>query len=396
MASPFSKMWPVLSALAEMSAQQLAELSARQKSEIGRELGLPVSALDRIIPSEQRSLHYRGRRPHTESAPKGVHPQMHALLKDCADSSLTSIDPSQLQTKHVGDQLRAICKHGIYEQFASAIEEIWTTLHPTLEKWRTETGSYVGTLEEASSDHRQTTMRLIPLADKQRTIISGSPSLEAVFVQLMHYSRDTWGAAIMQWSEQNSVNTRYDRYLPQYFTQSDVPVPFKQDLLRGVNTAIKIAYSINYLLLKLSGRIESEEKWKQLQEYNYSFAALWAAASVTTLAVLTEKLTFLPDQATLDYLTKMGVISSAHAQPGAPGFEILDPAYFCLREETPGKQAIDLDDGRVAGIRQLPIQADVMVKKCPALKIGVVKAMYDWINDIVTDTLKASGRAPWS
>lgn len=383
----------ILGRLAEMSADELARLTPEEKARIARRLGLPVTVLDEVVASDQGSLHYQNRCPIGRSAPKGPHPKMFSLLKDCADESITGTDASQLQTKHVADQLRAICKHRVYEQFAAAIDDIWAMLRPVLDEWQRESAARLGTLKEVSADRERTTVMLTPLGDEELRGLHGSPSLEALFVQLMHYTRNTWGAAIMQWSQQPGQRD-HDEYLPGYLTQTAQPVPFKEDLIRGVNTAIKINYSINYLLLKLSRRIDSEATWKQLQEHNYSFAALWAAGSITTLAALTNKLVFHPDKATIDYLTKLEVMPASY-RPGQPGFELLDPAYFCLRGEKPGRQTLDLAENRMQEIRRFAVQADVIVKKCPALKIGVVKSMYHWINDVVTEAIKSARQAPW-
>jgi hypothetical protein len=382
--------------LAAMSNEQLAAIDSARKQQMAQQLRVPVEALDYLVASSNNDMHPYQTCPINHHKPKGLHPQMNALLQDCASPAVSSVDGAELKSLHVADQLRAICKHQFYGELTNAIDEVWASLWPVLDGWKQESGNYLGTLKEIQSNDRRTIMSLEALDERENQIINQSPSIEALMMQLMHYTRRTWGAAVMQWSQQKMAQSGFDQNLPGYLTpHTPKPVPLKVDLWRGVNTAIKLNYSINYLLLKLIPKVDTKEQWQAIQKFNYSFAALWAAGSVTTLEILTERLSFSPDKATFDYFVKNKVVNNTEYRIGQTGFELLEPKYFCVNGSELTKQALDLNQQHIAEIRALPITADVIVKKCPALKNGVIKEMYTWVNDVVNNSLEKSGRAPW-
>jgi hypothetical protein len=199
----------------------------------------------------------------------------------------------------------------------------------------------------------------------------------------------------MQWSANAFNSGKYDRFIPGVLIPSRSNVNFEEILWRGINTAIKILFSMNYLLLEFSNNKITEQQWISLQQHNYSFAALLAGTSLSTFEPLEHKLIQSPSQQSLNYLLSNKIITQI--DPGAlrTGFEMLDPVYFALIGDDPATASIDFANDKLPFIKKLPLLGDVILRKCPALKVGVVKEMHQWINIICNQYIAQANRFPW-
>ncbi len=386
-----NRMLQYLSKLSKLSKEELQKLTQTEKNDYSNKIGFPVELFDRLIANQTSKHHFQQKCQYGQHAPKGEHPNAFALIKDSSYLSLTSTTEEQLRTKRIEEQIRALTKEYFYKQLEKAIKEVWSNMVD----WRNQNHSLVGTVKEVINDKNQPVMTLTTLSENKEVLLKNSPSIEAVLCQLIHYSRSTWGAAIMQWSASAFSNGKYDRLVPKILIPSKSKVYFEEILWRGVNTAIKILFSINSLLLHFSKSNISEAQWIKLQQHNYSFAALLAGTSLSTFEPLEHKLIKSPNTETIDYMCSNGIISKASDTPQRTGFEMLDPGYFSLKGQSSECASLDLSTEQLPYIKKLPLLGDVILKKCPALKIGVVKEMYQWVNDLCNHHLKQANKFPW-
>ncbi len=380
-----------LTRLSRLTNDELKNLSSQEKSLYAEKIGFPVELFDQLVANPQIKHHFQNQCPYGKHQPKGEHPNAFALIKDTASLSLTSTANEQLKTKHIEDQIRALAKEYFYRQLETAIEEVWANLS----NWREQNNALVGTIKEVPSNNNQTVMALIPLTEHEENLLQKSPSLEALFCQMIYYTRRTWGATVMQWSSTAFNNGKYDRFVPGVLIPSRSRVNFEEILWRGINTAIKILFSMNYLLLQFSKNEITKPQWLQLQQHNYSFAALLAGTSLSTFEPLEHKLIRSPSQQSLDYLLSNKIISQLEPSSLRTGFEMLDADYFKLSGDDPAKASLDFADEKLSYVKKLPLLGDVILRKCPALKVGVVKEMHQWINKISNHYIEKSEKFPW-
>ncbi len=350
-------------------------LPSAQKEALAQAIGLPREDLDRLQWTGVRQPHFGRGCPHGQVAAKGHHPNAFSLLKNAATLSAHSLSDDELRRFSIEDQLRMLAKDRFYDSLSVAIEQIWDAM----ENWRHAQGSLLGTTHEIRLPDGRTAMSLEPLNDKQNALLQQSPSTEAAFAQLIYYTRTHWGAALMQWVQQAFQQGRFPRHVPHILIPTRQQVPFEEILWRGVNTAIKIIYSIQRLLWEMAGPFDDPDKWRQAQKGNYSFAALLAASSLSTFEPLEHHLVQAPDAATLNYLLKNRILKKLPVPGQRTGLEMLSPRWFAI---DPQNLALDFSAEALEHLGQLPLLGDVLVKKCPALKVNVVRKMYDWVTDV--------------
>jgi len=377
--------------LSRLTTSQLQQLSALEKQAYADKIGFPVAFFSQLTSNPEAKLHFQNQCPFGKHKAKGEHPNAFALIKDSASLSLTATTEKQLKTKHIEDQIRALSKEYFYKQLETSIEEVWSNLSA----WREQHQCKLGTIKEVPNENNQTVMALTPLTAHEETLLKNSPSLEALFCQLIYYTRRTWGATVMQWSADAFDSGKYDRFVPGVLIPSRSRVNFEEILWRGINTAIKILFSMNYILLKFSSQQITEKQWHSLQLHNYSFAALLAGTSLSTFEPLEHKLIRSPNQESLNYLLSNKIISQLEPGSLRTGFEMLDPDYFKLSGDDPANASIDFADDKLPFIKKLPLLGDVILRKCPALKVGVVKEMHQWINSICNQYIEQANKFPW-
>lgn len=366
--------------LSQMTEQEFAQLPADQLQAFAGATGVPVEDLKKLQFSGVKHMHFSRTCPHGKQQPKGQHPYAYALLKDAVAYSAHSIQPETLAQFSVEDQLRILAKNRFYDQLADAIAYIWETM----ETWRREHNAWLGTVQEHQLPTGQTAMSLVPLNAQQIHVLQQSPDHYTFFAQLIYYTRTHWGASLMHWRQMHKNSARWPEFVPPIVIPTRAQVPFAEILWRGVNTAIKIIYSIQWLLITLHGPFERKTDWQKAQQQNYSFAALLASSSLSTFEPMERSLVIAPPEDTITYMTANGILKKRPIPGTRTGLEMLAPEKFRL---LPATNTLDFNETTIAQLQKMPLLGDVLIKKCPALKVNVVRHMYDWVSALVNHYL---------
>ncbi|RMH45837.1 MAG: hypothetical protein D6694_04125 [Gammaproteobacteria bacterium] len=366
--------------LSQMTKETFSQLSDSELHQYAQATGVPVEDLKKLQFSGVKTPHFSRSCPHGHQSPKGQHPNAYALLKDAVAFSAHAPHPDELAKFSIEDQLRILGKHRFYDQLAEAIAHIWQTM----EAWRIEHKALLGVVQEQKLPSGHTAMSLVPLNAQQVHRLSQSPDHYTFFAQLIYYTRQHWGASLMHWRQLNRQTARWPEFVPPIVIPTRAQVPFAEILWRGVNTAIKIIYSIQWLLIQLHGPFASKEAWHKTQQQNYSFAALLASSSLSTFEPMERSLVMATPAHTIDYMVKHGILKTRPAIGERTGLEMLSPEKFRLLTPT---NTLDFSEAAIAQLQTMPLLGDVLIKKCPALKVNVVRYMYDWVVEVVNHYL---------
>ena len=315
---------------------------------------------------------------------------MFALLQDAGSDSIRDTRPESLALKCRRDQLRALAKDRLYDQFSEAIDLIWSNI----ERWQQDNNCLLGEWERvppppgAGSSVRWIT--LLPLSDNVSARIrsAGNPRHALAFVSF--HVRLVWKAFIEQWSQMHSQGQVPSIQVPPLFHYTSGKSEADQFLWSGVNTAMKVMFNSLLLLRELYDEqhgesSDSDKVWRTMIDCNQTFVVLLASANLTTFVELEKHLDEEFDPDFLKFLIHQNLIGKKRA-PSKKSYEpYYKKEYFRL---VPGPDDIfrlDLAPNIISDELRQKLRADVLNKKCPALKIGVVGKTYDWLTRLMDE-----------
>jgi len=342
-------------------------------------MGIPPAAADRIV------------RPLPGGSPaalpgdaRGPHPGVMEILVHASDTAIRDTDEESLRRKTVPEQLHAIAKEDLYLKLEQALREIW----PAIEHWLAREDCLLGQIEDVAIRNPDGSViqgqTLHPLPAERLAHIAAEPSFRRTCMYVAYYVRAVCRAHISVWAVQREA--RGDRRLvAPHFQISVGKQTLEEFIWSGVNTAVKLMINSLVLLYELYSAREGlqlidRNTWSQLTNANRSFVSLFAAVGLMDFVTFDEMVEEERDPESEVFQDREGLNNwtrkAEHARLYQPFY---DARYFRLLDDHKGVPRLDLDPEQFTGHLRASFGKDIMIRRCPALRVGLINQIYGWI-----------------
>jgi len=349
-----------------------------------RSMGLPPAAARQVVPPSPAD---------SPAAPagevRGAHPGVIEVLLQAGRNAIRDTEPDSLRRKRVPEQLHAISKEDLYRHFETAIRDIW----PAIEQWQSREDALLGRLETVRVRDATGRMRegqtLKPLDGRTLAEIAREPSFRRTVSHVAYYVRAVWRAHISLWAERSRAAGQLPA-VPGHFQIAAGKQRFDQFLWSGVNTAVKMMTNSLVLLHELNVERDGEpaiqaERWADMVEGNRSFVSLFAALGLNDFVAFDAMVEEPRDPQHIAFLQAAGLRNYSrkgdltHLYP--PFYQ---RRFFRLVDDTKGVPRLDLEPQAFTPDLRAAFGRDIMIRRCPALRVGVINQVYGWISTAVT------------
>ena len=350
-----------------------------------RSMGLPPAAARRVVaPSPSGTP-----APPTGDA-RGAHPGVMEILLQAGHNAIRDTEPDTLRRKRIPEQLHAISKEDLYRHFEVAIRDIW----PAIEQWQAREDALLGRLETVhvrdSAGRMREGQTLKPLDESTLAGIAREPSFRRTVSHVAYYVRAVWRAHISLWSERCRAAGQLPA-VPEHFQMAAGKQQFDQFLWSGVNTAVKMMTNSLVLLHELQVErngtpVIPAKRWQEMVEGNRSFVSLFAALGLNDFVAFDAMVEEPRDPEHVEFLQRAGLRNYSrkgdltHLYP--PFYQ---RRFFRLVDDTKGVPRLDLDPQAFTPDLRAAFGRDIMIRRCPALRVGVINQVYGWIGRAVTE-----------
>lgn len=328
--------------------------------------------------------------PAAPDGPRGAHPGVVEVLMQASAGALRDVDAGSLRRKPVPEQLHAIAKLGLYREFEDAVREIW----PGIEGWLEREGCLLGEIGTTPvlrpGGGHATVQALLPVGPERLERIRAAPSFRHTCGYVSYHVRCVWHAHLALWAERHRRGGGVPT-VPLHFQQGSGKRFHHEFLWSGVNTAIKMMVNSVVLLHELflereGGSAIERGAWRRMLDANRSFLSLFAASGVNDFVTFDRMVEAPHDPAFLEFLGKEELLSSTRA--GAPEAHYLPfyrRRYFRLVDDSRGVPRLDLRPEAFTATMRAQFGGDIMIRRCPALRVGVINRAYGWVARAITE-----------
>jgi hypothetical protein len=218
--------------------------------------------------------------------------------------------------------------------------------------------------------------------------IVAEPSFRRTCIYVSYYVRSVWRAHIRVWSEGRSA--RGDRRtVPPHFQLAAGKQEHDAFIWSGVNTAVKLMINSLVLLYELYTAREGlsaidRESWVRMAEANRSFVSLFAAVGLNDFVAFDQMVEEPRDLASEAFQEREGLRNWTRTGDRAHLYQpFYDARFFRLEDDQKGIPRLDLDPDAFTAEMRSTFGSDIMIRRCPALRVGVINQAYGWISEAV-------------
>jgi len=320
--------------------------------------------------------------------PRGMYPGVAEILTSAGDDALRDTDEESLLRKTVPEQLHAIAKLALYREFEDALREIW----PAIDAWLKKESCLLGSIETIRVRDNQGQERqgktLVPLKNERLDHIAAEPSFRHSCAFVSYYVRAVWRAHITLWADGRAARGDHRR-VPPHFQMAAGKKTHEEFLWSGVNTAVKMMINSIVLLHELYFERENaatldRELWSKMLEANRGFITLFAAIGLNNFVAFDQAVGETVDPEFMAFLEREGLENwsrkSGQAQACHPFYE---KRFFRLVDDQKGVPRLDLEPSQFDDDLRSAFGKDIMIRRCPAMRVGVINQAYGWISKAV-------------
>lgn len=316
---------------------------------------------------------------------RGHYPGVMEILISAGDTAIRDTEEQSLRRKTVPEQLHAIAKLDLYLKLEEALREIW----PSIDYWLTNGDCLLGSIENitAHDPHgrmvRAQTLR--PLSRERLEHIVAESSFRRTCVYVSYYVRAVCRAHVRVWADRREAAGDKRTVVP-HFQISAGKQKLEEFIWSGVNTAVKLM--INSLVLLYEQYTAREglsvidrETWSRMANANRSFVSLFAAVGLTDFVTFDEMVEEDRDAELEAFQEREGLRNwTREGKQGRLYQPFYDARFFRLLEDPKGVSRLDLDPDRFTDELRAAFGKDIMIRRCPALRVGVINQIYAWIS----------------
>jgi len=342
-------------------------------------MGIPPAAADRVVrpvPGGQPAV--------APGDARGPHPGVMEILIRPGDSAIRDVSEKSLRQKPVPEQLHAIAKEDLYLKLEAALREIW----PAIEHWLATEDCLLGSIEDVEirgPDGRMLQgQTLRPISPDRVAHIVAEPSFRRTSMYVSYYVRAVCRAHISVWAARREA-AGDQRLVAPHFQISVGKQKLEEFIWSGVNTAVKLMINSLVLLYELYTAREAlpvidRETWTQMALANRSFVSLFAAVGLVDFVTFDDMVGEDRDPESEAFQEKEGLRNWTRSGDQSRLYQpFYDARYFRLVDDPKGIPRLDLDPDSFTGELREAFGKDIMIRRCPALRVGLINQIYGWI-----------------
>jgi hypothetical protein len=322
--------------------------------------------------------------------PRGMYPGVAEVLSSAGSDAIRDTDEESLRRKTVPEQLHAIAKLDLYREFEDALREIWPEVEAWLEREPCLLGSVESVTVRDSQGRERRGQTLQPLARDRLDRIAQEPSFRNRCSFVSYHVRAVWRAHITIWAD--GRRTRGDkRRVAPHFQMGAGKKTHEEFLWSGVNTAVKMMINSIVLLRELylareDMSVIDRDLWWKMLDANRGFVTLFAAVGLNDFVAFDQMVGEDVDPAYLDFLQREGLENwtrkGGQAQRCHPFYQ---RRFFRLIDDQKDVPRLDLEPAQFSEDMRAKFGTDIMIRRCPAMRVGVINQAYSWIIRAVFD-----------
>ena len=348
-------------------------------------MGIPPGAADRVVRPDPEAA-----TPALPGDARGAHPGVVEILMHPGSAAIRDTDEESLRRKKVPEQLHAIAKLELYREFEDALREIW----PGIEHWLETEDCLLGSIETVTIRDPQGRelqgQTLQPLPEARLDHITAETSFRKTCTYVSYYVRAVWRAHIRVWADQRAG--RGDRRtVAPHFQVAAGKKKHEDFLWSGANTAVKMMINSIVLLHELYRARETvsvidKDDWSTMLDANRSFVSLFAAVGLNDFVTFDGMVVEERDPKHVEFLKREGLQNWTRTGDRTHLYQPFYQArFFRLVDDQKGVPRLDLDPEQFTDAMRSSFGTDIMVRRCPALRVGVIIQVYGWIGRAVTN-----------
>ena len=348
-----------------------------------RAMGIDPALADRVVKPV-------GGRPNTSPArdARGAHPGVSKMLLKINPDAITDTGPDSLGQKSVSEQLHALAKADLYLEYEQALSEIW----PLIKSWLHREECLLGWVKDvvvADPMGRPLSAKMLkPIGEARADQIRNQETFRRCLAFISFHLRQVWFAHIELWADQRRRRGMESR-VPNHFRGKPGKEEYRDFIWSGVNTAVKMMINSSLLLYELylsreDRRSIPRDLWIQMLRENRSFISMFAAVGLTDFVTL-EKAVEEPFDSTFEEFVQQQELASRSRYESVPASyqPFYDPRFFLLRDNRHGIPRLDLIPETIGEDVRGRLGRDVMIRRCPALRLGIINEVYSWVSEAI-------------
>jgi hypothetical protein len=355
-------------------------LAPREAEALAQRFGVSPRLIQRVVVTrETRSLVQRHRGCPAQTRGRGNHPRLYALLGDLTAPSAVSVEPECMIGFSPEDQVVALAKDRLYDELSPALAQIWEGIG----NWRSEHGRGLAVSEEIDAGGGRFSYRIRPLTRDETAALASIPGLRERVTALKRPLRALFMAINMQHLEAREKGKAPSLHTPRVLFP-DAPNLNPAFLIwTGLNTALKATCRSLVLLSELwrdaHGELPDRAAWRAMANANLGFVSLLASTSLSALVYLEERWIEAPEA----HRRRSDGRVAHDPRSEEPWY---DRRFFRLVAGSDGVPRIDIDTVALEAVGARQIPPTVLLKRCPALKAGIVPNFYRWVRQEIEHT----------
>lgn len=343
-------------------------------------MGIPPAAADQVVRPVP------GGAPSTASGDiRGHYPGVMEILMIPGEQAIRDTEEQSLRRKTVPEQLHAIAKLDLYLKLEEALREIW----PSIDHWLKTGDCLLGSIENITTrDPQGRALRaqtLLPLSRERLDHIIAEPSFRRTCMYVSYYVRAVCRAHVRVWADRREAAGDKRTVVP-HFQISAGKEKLEEFIWSGVNTAVKLMINSLVLLHELYTAREGvsvieRKTWSRMANANRSFVSLFAAVGLNDFVTFDEMVEEDRDPESEAFQEREGLRNwTREGKSGRLYQPFYDVGFFRLRDDQKGIPRLDLDPDRFTDELRAAFGKDIMIRRCPALRVGVINQIYAWIS----------------
>ncbi len=346
-------------------------------------MGIPPDAANRVVCPDASAAP-----PGAPAEARGAHPGVIEILMQPGNLAIRDTEEESLRRKTVPEQLHAIAKLDLYREFEIALREIW----PGIERWLAAEDCLLGSIETVtirdSGGRELQGQSLRPLSRERLQHMTAEPSFRRTCIYVSYYVRCVWRAHIRVWADQrDALGDR--RTVAPHFQMAAGKQRLEEFIWSGVNTAVKLMINSLVLLYELyvargGGSVVERDTWGRMAEANRSFVSLFAAVGLNDFVAFDAMVEESRDPDSEMFQEREGLRNWTRTGDGTRLYQPFYQArFFRLVNDQKGIPRLDLDPEKFTAEMRRVFGNDIMIRRCPALRVGVINQVYGWISKAV-------------
>ncbi len=311
---------------------------------------------------------------------RGRHPETYKLIAEASAHELASVDSGQLRGKNATDQLRALAKEESYQRFAKATTGIWRIQ----EEWVA--GGENRLLPLPNGDQRAPFVEMPPELDSRLRSEEPASLAEgmAMLKMVVRSMTENCTTRFCESPEGIRLNQEITGMRKMMGTDRDLT----QTMSGGLATAIK--FMMNTMVIGLHKLVRrhgstgvTPEVWLRTIKANRSYIALLASQMNLNTLNRFEDLVIAPrDEVLFQTLQSRGML---RMDTGEEENDEANYRFYSLFNErkfrfVDDSEILDIDPEQFTqNDRKTLLSRSAYTHGCPAMDVGVVLKMYDWL-----------------